>query len=65
MFLCSLVFLQETLDNVSFKKRKAANQVFNQEPAFDPNPSQQKESFASTVNTRPDHDPCDSDWVIV
>jgi hypothetical protein len=65
MFLCSLVFLQETLDNVSFKKRKAANQVFNQEPAFDPNPSQQRESFASTVITRPDHDPCDSDWVIV
>ncbi|KAJ6402173.1 hypothetical protein OIU84_014293 [Salix udensis] len=52
---------KEILDNVSFK----ANQVFNQEPAFDPNASQQKESFASTVITRPDHDPCDSDWVIV
>jgi hypothetical protein len=51
MFLFSLVLLQETLDNVSFKKRKAANQVFNQEPAFDPNPGQQKESFASTVIT--------------
>ncbi|KAJ6707156.1 hypothetical protein OIU85_027502 [Salix viminalis] len=52
---------KEILDNVSFK----ANQVFNQEPAFDPNASQQKESFASTAITRPDHDPCDSDWVIV